>query len=184
MLMLNGPPVRPRPICCAIACPVASFAVNVNVAGSEPASWSVLALFGVPLRIGRSRYTVLRSTSALGITYDACPLNDVWNGDETLQYGLVAKVPFSGTALRMSHQSFSTLPVLVPPEKVTPFTLRTLNVMSTPLNTRRSSPMSFVDLSTRFCTRVNASGVLLYSGPTRWMLPLGNRLSESVGTVR
>src|SRR5262245_21733786 len=118
------------------------------------------------------------------MTYDGCPLNDVWNGDETWQYGFVTKVPFSGTASRMPHQSFSTLPVLVPPEKVTPFTLRTLKVMSTPLNTRRSSPMSFVDLSTRFCTRVNASAVLLYSGPTCVMLPLGSRPSESLGTVR
>src|SRR5262245_34272700 len=107
------------------------------------------------------------------MTYEACPLNDVWNGDETLQYGLVAKVPFSGTALRMSHQSFSTLPVLVPPEKVTPLTLRTLNVTSTPLKTRLSSPMSLVDLSTRFCARVAASGVLLYSGPMRCSPPFG-----------
>src|SRR6185436_18097173 len=175
--MLNGPPVSGRPICCATACPVASVAVKVHVAGSEPPSWSVLALFGVPLRIGRSRYTVLTSTSALGMTYEACPLNDVWNGDETLQYGLVANAPFSGTALRMSHQSFSTLPVLVPPEKVTPFTLRTLKVMSTPLKTRRSSPMSLVDLSTRLCTRVNASAVLLYSGPSRWPPPFGRRAS-------
>src|SRR6185503_9076860 len=125
--------------------------------------------------MSRSRYTVLTSTSALGMTYEACPLNDVWNGDETWQYGLVAKAPFSGTALRMSHQSFSTLPVLVPPEHVTPLTLRTLKVMSTPLNTRMSSPMSLVDLSTRFCARVAAAGVLLYSGPTCWMLPLGKR---------
>src|ERR1051325_10272912 len=114
--------------------------------------------------------------------YDACPLNDVWNGDDTWQYGLVAKVPFSGTALRMSHQSLVTLPVLVPPVKVTPFALRTLKVTSTPLNTRESSPMPFVDLISRFCTRVKASGVLLYSVRTVAWFPLGSRPNESGGT--
>ena len=54
-----------------------------------------------------------------------------------------------------------TLPVLVPPEKVTPWTLRTLKLTSTPLNTRVSSPTSFVASVSRFCTRVNAAGVLL-----------------------
>src|SRR4030095_8850807 len=101
--------------------------------------------------MGRSRYTVLTNTSALGMTYEACPLNDVWNGDETWQYGLVAKVPFSGTALRMSHQSLVTLPVLVPPEKVTPFALRTLKVTSTPLKTRVSSPRSLAARLNRIC---------------------------------
>ena len=37
-------------------------------------------------------------------------------------------VRFSGTAARMSQQSFVTLPVLVPPWNVTPWALRTLNV--------------------------------------------------------
>src|SRR5207302_9842123 len=83
---VNGPPVNGRPICCAIAVPNPSVAVNVRFAGSDPASWSVLALFGVPLRIGRSRYTPLINTSILGTTYEARPLNDVWNGDSTWQY--------------------------------------------------------------------------------------------------
>src|SRR5436853_7821683 len=96
--------------------------------------------------------------------YAASALNDVWNGDSTLQYGL--SVNASGTAARISHQSLTTLPVLVPPEKMKPFTARTLNVTSTPLNTRVSLPTSFVDLVSKSCTRVNAAGVLLYSGPT------------------
>src|SRR5437899_12725747 len=113
----------------------------------EPPSWSVLALFGVPLRTGRSRYTPLISTSTLGMMYDARPLNDVWNGDSTWQYGfnvVVAPATMlgeaSGTAATIAHQSLTTLPVLVPPENVKPLTLRTLKFTSTPLNTRVSSP--------------------------------------------
>ena len=51
----------------------------------------------------------------------------------------------SGT-LADSHQSFSTLPVLVPPENVKPWDARTLKFTSTPSKTRVSSPTSFVDL--------------------------------------
>src|SRR4029453_2723853 len=95
------------------------------------------------------------------MTYEAKPLNDVSKGDSTWQYGLsvqlTPKTVFSGTAARTAHQSFTTLPVLVPPEKVKPFTLRTLNVTSTTLNTRVSSPTSFVDLISRSCGRANAS---------------------------
>src|SRR5581483_2724971 len=102
-------------------------------------------------------------TSIFGMMYEARPLNDVWNGDSAWQYGLSAND--SGTAARIAHQSLTTLPVVVPPEKVKPFTLRTLNVTSTPLNTRVSSPTSFVDLIRRFCGLRKASGVRLYSGP-------------------
>src|SRR6476619_6095004 len=97
--------------------------------------------------------------------YEACPLNDVWNGDSAWQYGLRMNCA-SGIAARTWHQSLTTLPVLVPPEKVKPFAARTLNVTSTPLNTRVSSPTSVVDLSSRSCGRANAAGVRLYSGPT------------------
>src|SRR5262245_20463029 len=102
--------------------------------------------------------------------YEARPLNDVWNGDSAWQYGLSVQLTpttvFSGTAARTAHQSFTTLPVLVPPEKAKPFTARTLNVTSTPLNTRLSSPISFVDLTSRSVGRAKAAGVRLYSGPT------------------
>src|SRR4051812_4319697 len=155
----------------------------LNVPGSEPPSWSVLALFGVPFRITRSRNTVLSSTSTFGMVYVARALNDVWTGDETWQYGLVAQPGFSGTAARRSHQSLVTLPVLVPPEKVTPFTLRTLNVRSTPLNTRVSSPSPLVDRISRFCARANASGVRLRKPPTCAAVPDGKRFSESLGVV-
>src|SRR5439155_22358067 len=50
----------------------------------------------------------------------------------------------------MAHQLSSTLPVLVPPENFTPLRLRTLNVTSTPLNTRVSSPTLSVGSSSRF----------------------------------
>src|SRR5215472_16934328 len=104
---------------------------------------------------------------------DANPLNDVWKGDSAWQYGFnTVLAPTSamlgddsGAAARIAHQSLTTLPVLVPPEKVKPLTLRTLNVTSTPLNTRVSSPTSFVDLINRFGARANAAGVRLYSGP-------------------
>ena len=91
--------------------------------------------------------------------YEPSALNDVWNGDSTLQYGLSTNA--SGTASRTEHQSLATLPVLVPPEKVKPRTLRTVKLTSTPLNVRRSSPASFVALVSRSCTRMNAAGVLL-----------------------
>src|SRR5438132_4108112 len=109
--------------------------------------------------------------SIFGTTYEAKPLNDVWKGDSTWQYGLsvvlTPRMVFSGTAARISHQSLTTLPVLVPPEKVKPFTARTLKLTSTPLNVRVSDPMSFVALVSRSCTRTNAAGVRLYSGPIR-----------------
>src|SRR6266702_1879560 len=105
------------------------------------------------------------STSIFGTTYEASALNDVWNGDSTPQDGL--SVNAAGTAARISHQSLETLPVLVPPEKVKPFTARTLKLTSTPLNVRVSDPTSFVALISRSCTRTNAAGVKLYSGPTR-----------------
>src|SRR5215470_7590016 len=105
--------------------------------------------------------------------YDARPLNDVWNGDSTWQYGFNVVVgpatmlgELAGTAATIAHQSLTTLPVLVPPEKVKPLTLRTLKFTSTPLNTRVSSPTSFVDLTRRSCGRANAVGVRLYNGPT------------------
>src|SRR5215510_8230716 len=117
------------------------------------------------------------------MTYDARPLNDVWKGDSTWQYGLSVQLTpttvFSGTAARTAHQSLTTLPVLVPPEKVKPRTLRTLTVTSTPLNTRVSSPTSFVDLISRSCGRANAAGVRLYSGPIL-LLPPGRRESLTV----
>ena len=91
----------------------------------------------------------------------ARPRNDVWNGDSSWQYGLSSERPLSGTAARIAHQSLITLPVLVPPEKVKPLSARTLNVTSTPLKTRVSSPTSLVDLSRLFGTRVNAAGVRL-----------------------
>src|SRR6476620_11677618 len=113
------------------------------------------------------------------MTYDANPLNDVWKGDSTWQYGLSVQLTpttvFSGTAARTAHQSLTTLPVLVPPEKVKPLTARTLNVTSTPLNTRESSPTSLVDLISRSCGRANAAGVRLYSGPTWPPPPPGRR---------
>src|SRR4029453_8768260 len=87
-----------------------------------------------------------------------------------LSVQLAPNTVFSGTAARTAHQSLMTLPVLVPPEKVKPFAVRTLNDTSTPLNTRVSSPTSFVDLISRSCGRANAAGVRLYSGPT-WPLP-------------
>src|SRR6266498_3911905 len=109
--------------------------------------------------------------SIFGTIYEASALNEVWNGDSTWQYGLsVMLTPTSvasGTAARIAHQSLTTLPVLVPPEKEKPFTARTLKFRSTPLNTRVSSPTSFVDLISRSCTRGNAAGVRLYSGPIR-----------------
>src|SRR5215467_4691613 len=122
--------------------------------------------------------------------YDARPLNDVWNGDSVRQYGFNVVVgpncamlgDASGTAATIAHQSLTTLPVLVPPENVKPFTLRTLKFTSTPLNTRVSSPTSFVDFTSKFCTRVNASGVLLYSGPIWYPPPPGRR--GSAGAVR
>src|SRR5438309_10598112 len=105
------------------------------------------------------------STSTFGTMYEASALNDGWKGDSVWQYGLIVRftpaIVFSGTAARIAHQSLTTLPELVPPEKVKPFTARTLKLRSTPLNTRVSSPTSLVDLTSRFCTRVNASGVLL-----------------------
>src|SRR5438552_19121684 len=94
--------------------------------------------------------------------YAASALNDVWNGDSTLQYGL--SVNASGTAARIAHQSLTTLPVLVPPEQVKPFTLRTFNVTSTPLNTRVSSATSFVALVSSSCGRANAAAVQLRCG--------------------
>src|SRR6185295_321226 len=113
------------------------------------------------------------------MTYEARPLNDVWKGDSTWQNGLSVQLTpatvFSGTAARTAHQSLTTLPVLVPPEKVKPFRLRTLNVTSTPLNTRVSSPTSFVDRISRSCGRANAAAVRLYSGPTWWLPPPGRR---------
>src|SRR5262252_6053557 len=112
--------------------------------------------------------------------YDARPLNEVCIGDSTWQYGL--SVYDSGTAARIAHQSLTTLPVLVPPENVKPLTLRTLKFTSTPLNTRVSSPTSFVDLVSRFCTRVNAAGVLLYNGPMRYPPPPGRRGSSGAVT--
>src|SRR5947208_7571762 len=96
--------------------------------------------------------------------YEASALNDVWKGDSAWQYGLVMNCA-SGTAARTAHQSLTTLPLLVPPEKEKPFTARTLKLTSTPLNTRVSSPTSFVDLTRRFGMRRAASGVLLQSGP-------------------
>ena len=60
------------------------------------------------------------------------------------QYGLSRYD--SGTAARTAHQSLVTLPVLVPPWNVKPCAPRTLMFTSTPLNTRVSSPTSFVDL--------------------------------------
>src|SRR4051812_31633004 len=97
--------------------------------------------------------------------YDARPLNEVWNGDSWWQYGLrVMLTPtsvVSGTAARIAHQSLTTLPVLVPPEKVKPFTARTLKFTSTPLKTRVSSPTSFVDLTSWFCGSSDAAGVRL-----------------------
>src|SRR5262245_21304367 len=107
--------------------------------------------------------------------YDAKPLNEVWNGDSTWQYGLVAND--SRTAARIAHQSLTTLPVLVPPENVKPVTLRTLKVTSTPLNTRVSSPTSFVDLISRFCGSRDAAGVTLYRGPILYPSPPGSRAS-------
>src|SRR5262252_526618 len=95
--------------------------------------------------------------------YDARPLNEVCIGDSTWQYGL--SVYDSGTAARIAHQSLTTLPVLVPPENVKPLTLRTLKFTSTPLNTRVSSPTSFVDLISRFWGINDDAGVRLYSGP-------------------
>src|ERR1043166_9996411 len=91
----------------------------------------------------------LMSTSAFGMTYEARPLKDVWNGDSWWQYGFVMNCVASGTAVRIAHQSLTTLPVLVPPEKVKFFTDRTVKFTSTPLNTRVSSPTSFVDLISR-----------------------------------
>jgi hypothetical protein len=120
--------------------------------------------------MARSRYTPLINRSIFGMTYEANPLNDVWTGDSTWQYGLSVKLTpttvVSGTAARTAHQSLTTLPVLVPPEKLKPFRLRALNDTSTPLNTRVSSPTSFVDLIIRSCGRANAAAVRLYSGPT------------------
>src|SRR5262245_60889991 len=102
--------------------------------------------------------------------YEARPLNDVWNGDSAWQYGLRVQLTpttvFSGTAARTAHQSLTTLPVLVPPEKVKPFMARTLSVTSTPLNTRVSSPTSFVDLISWSVGRANAAGGRLYRRPT------------------
>src|SRR5580765_3411860 len=98
-------------------------------------------------------------TSTFGTMYEARPLKEVWNGDSTWQYGL--SVNDSGTAARIAHQSLTTLPVLVPPENVKPCTLRTLKFTSTPLNTRVSSPTSFVDLISRFCGISEAAGVRL-----------------------
>src|SRR5262249_59392125 len=101
----------------------------------------------------------------LGRTKEARRLSEVWRGASTWQYGwsvvLTPRMVFSGTAARIAHQSLTTLPVLVPPEKVKPFTARTLNVTSTPLKTRVSSPTSFVDLINRSCGRANAAGVRL-----------------------
>src|SRR3954471_14703423 len=122
----------------------------------------------------------LISTSNFGTMYVASALNDVWNGDSWWQYGFRMNCA-SGTAARTAHQSLTTLPVLVPPEKLKPFTERTLNDRSTPLNTRVSSPTSFVDLTSRFGTSRDAAGVLLYSGPIWLPPPPGRR--ESVGAV-
>src|SRR5678815_4209448 len=93
----------------------------------------------------RSLITELSCTSIRGTVYATRPRSDVCHGDATLQYGLSRKL--SGTAARISHQLFSTLPVLVPPENVMPLVERMLNVTSTPLNTRVSSPTSFVRLT-------------------------------------
>src|SRR5262245_56358330 len=78
----------------------------------------------------------------------------------------------------MAHQLSSTLPVLVPPENVAPFRLRTLNVTSTPLNTRVSSPTLSVGRMSRFdCPKT--FGLVLYKLATVDVAP-GSRESLTV----
>src|SRR5688500_3424891 len=97
---------------------------------------------------GLSWITELSSTSIRGIVYVTRPRTDVSHGDSVWQYGLSRNA--SGTASRIAQKSFSTFPVLVPPENVTPFAARRLNVTSTPLKTRVSSPTLLVGLISLF----------------------------------
>src|SRR5687767_13538291 len=94
---------------------------------------------------GLSWITELSCTSNRGIVYVTRPRNDVNQGDSWRQYGL-SRLNASGTACRISQKSLTTFPVLVPPENVTLFAFRRLNVTSTPLNTRVSSPILLVGM--------------------------------------
>jgi hypothetical protein len=85
-------------------------------------------------------------------------------------------------AARTSHQSFVTLPVLVPPWNVKPCAARTVKLASTPSKTRVSSPTSFVDRIT-LLTWPNTLGLMSYS----WLMvdPLfGSRGSLGTASVK